>query len=119
MNGHPSLSSQYVPKFLHQIGGHNDDALSLRHCVTTCRIFKPLQNNGRGQHEVSFYLQLEKSLLPIDLFLLSILPTFYGTTEIFILEKEITCLALQDVTNGIKRPHIMDIKMGTKTVRIN
>ncbi|XP_004535088.1 inositol polyphosphate multikinase [Ceratitis capitata] len=103
-----------------QVAGHTFDAASLgllqdnNGCV-----LKPLGKPECGERELNFYenLQLaEKSedsnlLLPLR----SFVPKYYKMVKLFVNNRQHTFLKMEDLTNGMRKPCIMDIKVGKRT----
>ena len=90
-------------------------------------VLKPMQNSSRGVREATFYETVE-ALAKQEPELRSIFPAYYGVVqsrdaasnlnraaESNELPADASWLKLQDLTAGLSRPCIADIKLGTRT----
>lgn len=81
-------------------------------------VLKPVQKPPKGQTEVQFYANINQSVDHEDIMLRKHFPKFYGVQELRLIdgvnEKEMF-LVLEDVTNGMVLPNVMDVKLGRQT----
>jgi len=79
-------------------------------------VLKPAQAPPKGTREIEFYETISRSSNPIDAKLYSFMPKFYGTEKISIDGLPHShYLVLEDLTEGMIAPCVMDIKIGAKT----
>lgn len=76
---------------------------------------KPAINAKKGQWEIEFYESLQHPAEPVAKELKTFVPRFFGTREIWMHEKLVRWLILEDACHGLKEPCIMDVKMGRQT----
>lgn len=111
-----------------QVAGHGteDQAAAHKHRGLLLHqdgfVLKPVQAPPKGEREMSFYQQISSSLLPVDTEMYALTPKFYGTERLrgAVHEGENAhhhnhYLVLEDLTQGMRRPCVMDIKIGAKT----
>ena len=82
------------------------------------KILKPIQPPPKGPRETNFYVNIKRSLHPVDIAIRSHIPNFFGVEQIgFTNGVTITedFLVLADITEGFKLPSVMDVKVGTQT----
>ncbi|XP_015175498.1 PREDICTED: inositol polyphosphate multikinase isoform X2 [Polistes dominula] len=79
------------------------------------RVLKPIIKPHLGEREINFYENLKSSQDKSSLELSNHVPEYFGTTEIFYSGKKIKFLILQDITDGMDEPCVMDIKIGKRT----
>lgn len=103
-----------------QIAGHgseNDGQRGLlRH--ESGFVLKPVQAPPKGDREVAFYRQLQGSVHPVDRQLARLTARFYGTEAVKVQNGVVGLsdyLVLEDLTQGLEAPCVMDIKIGART----
>ncbi|XP_014609930.1 PREDICTED: inositol polyphosphate multikinase [Polistes canadensis] len=79
------------------------------------RVLKPIIKPHLGEREITFYENLKSSQDETTLELRNHVPEYFGTTEILYSEKKIQFVVLQDITDGMAEPCVMDIKIGKRT----
>nr|KAF7429764.1 hypothetical protein H0235_006162 [Vespula pensylvanica] len=79
------------------------------------RVLKPITKPHLGDREISFYENLQNSCDETILELKNYVPKYFGTTEILFSDKNIKFVVLQDITEGMAEPCVMDIKIGKRT----
>uniref|UniRef100_A0A023F7W5 Kinase n=1 Tax=Triatoma infestans TaxID=30076 RepID=A0A023F7W5_TRIIF len=103
-------------KFDNQVAGHSaKDGKSLSGLLKSVDgfVLKPLTKFPAGDIEVKFYEDLKHR---DDVGLLrEFIPEYFGTLVLRIHDIDVKFLKLQDVTVGLKKPCIMDIKLGAQT----
>lgn len=77
-------------------------------------VFKPILKKDLGEREIHFYRTLEESSDKMMIELKNLVPSFYGTEKVSIMDKEYECIVLEDLTKYYKEPCIMDIKIGRR-----
>jgi len=79
-------------------------------------VLKPVQAPPKGHREVEFYQHISTSVNQIDARLYSLMPKFYGTERV---KGQSLCheqyIILENLTQGMVEPCVMDIKMGART----
>lgn len=104
-----------------QIGGHgseHDGQRGLLKHGDEGIVLKPVQPPPRGQRETTFYKTISKSTDPKDVELRKHIPRFFGIEEVgFINGVTVTeeFLALEDITDQLRLPNVMDVKIGRRT----
>jgi 1D-myo-inositol-tetrakisphosphate 5-kinase/inositol-polyphosphate multikinase len=79
-------------------------------------VLKPAQAPPKGTREVEFYESVSRSCHPLDTKLYSLIPKFYGTERLSLDElPHSQYLVLEDLTQGMVAPCVMDVKIGAKT----
>ena len=79
-------------------------------------VLKPVQAPPKGEREVDFYHYISTSPHLIDREFYSYLPKFYGTESMkddSLVQQQF--LILENMTQGMTQPCVMDIKVGAKT----
>jgi len=98
---------------LAQVAGHGswDKAQAILANDRGC-ILKPIQEGPRGERELEFYQTLnEPNAGPEAKGFLPFIPKFYGTCK----KREGEYMMIENLTEGMKKPCVMDIKIGRKT----
>ncbi|KAL1115001.1 hypothetical protein AAG570_007824, partial [Ranatra chinensis] len=79
-------------------------------------LLKPIYKEILGASEVSFYQAVANSRNNEPLYAIKcFLPKYFGTTVAKINMKEIKFLKLEDVSEGLIKPCVMDVKIGART----
>lgn len=78
-------------------------------------VLKPIEKPACGEREINFYQDLQCATDPVSVELKKLVPKYLGTTTLKINEKDVKFIILEDVTNDIAEPCVMDIKMGRQT----
>ncbi|XP_046405649.1 inositol polyphosphate multikinase isoform X2 [Ischnura elegans] len=78
-------------------------------------VLKPAEKKTQGENEIRFYKHLISAVDAVSQELQEYVPKFYGTRIITINGRDITCLALENVTEGMLEPCVMDVKIGKQT----
>ena len=81
------------------------------------KILKPLMKEDRGTRELNFYVEINgNNCDPVISELRSFTPAFYGKKTIRVDKNcSVNCLVLEDLTKGLGKPCIIDVKMGKRT----
>ncbi|XP_046820169.1 inositol polyphosphate multikinase isoform X2 [Vespa crabro] len=79
------------------------------------RVLKPITKPHLGEREISFYENLQNSCDETILELKNYVPKYFGTTEILYSDKNVKFVVLQDITEGMAEPCVMDVKIGKRT----
>lgn len=76
-------------------------------------ILKSVEGGTKGKNEVRFYEELKKddSLTKLR----ELVPSYFGTVTVKINSKDMTFIVLNDITRGMKKPCVMDVKIGLQT----
>ncbi|XP_011504519.1 PREDICTED: inositol polyphosphate multikinase [Ceratosolen solmsi marchali] len=101
-----------------QVGGHPFDAKTGRIGMLrgpSGRVFKPLVNSTLAEREIAFYENLRVSGNPTDTKMLRYTPTYHGTKELRIFDRRMRFIELEDITDGMSEPCVMDVKIGRRT----
>lgn len=102
----------------HQVAGHKaEEGKRLGPVVDDSgRFYKPLQSEGRGSSELTFYTSFA-SATDIPNRIRTFFPTFYGTQTLEASDGTgpLDHLILEDLVFGLSNPSIMDIKIGART----
>ncbi|XP_026462929.1 inositol polyphosphate multikinase-like, partial [Ctenocephalides felis] len=101
-----------------QVAGHSfepgTDALGmLKHSDGT--ILKPCTKPLCGIRESRFYESLKESTSRSKALLASLVPEYHGTRRLRVGPRDINFIVLADVTQGMREPCIMDVKIGKRT----
>jgi len=107
-----SIQMTDMRPFEEQIAGHGivDGKILLKH--PDGRVLKPVQPPPKGVRELGFYRELADSRDDGDSALKGVIPAFYGTA---VNEKGDEFLVLKDMTQGMARPTVIDVKIGRQT----
>ncbi|KAL5241414.1 hypothetical protein ACI65C_008824 [Semiaphis heraclei] len=76
-------------------------------------ILKSVEGGTKGKNEVRFYEELLKNESLINL--RKLVPLYYGTVTVQINSIDMTFIVLDDITKGMKKPCVMDVKIGSQT----
>lgn len=101
----------------HQVAGHNANEGQLGPLVDgSGRFYKPLQSNGRGSEELTFYKSFFSDPRIPD-HIRSYIPAFYGTKELEASDGSglVPHMILEDVVGNLTASSIIDIKIGART----
>lgn len=108
-------SGDLVP-YVDQVGGHKFTKEKpllglLKH--KEGYILKSVEGGKKGKNEVRFYEELQNDVSLTDL--RELVPSYFGTVVININSKDMTFIVLNDITDGMKKPCVMDVKIGLQT----
>jgi len=79
-------------------------------------VLKPVQPPPRGPREVNFYETLYSSSLPDHIRMRNFAPKFFGTENVKMSNGEVSeFIVLENLTFGLAKPCVMDIKIGKVT----
>ncbi|XP_014213336.1 uncharacterized protein LOC106642922 [Copidosoma floridanum] len=79
------------------------------------RVLKPIVKPVLGEREIAFYENLQISGNPTDMEIQRHTPLYHGTKEMRIFNKRIKFLELENITEGMIEPCLIDIKIGRRT----
>ncbi|CAH0720569.1 unnamed protein product, partial [Brenthis ino] len=101
-----------------QVAGHKNDATETRYLgLLQCsngRVFKPILKESQ-QREVEFYNKVFTSTDPDLIELRKLIPKYYGTQKFTYNGYEQEYIMLEDLTERMLEPCIMDVKIGRRT----
>jgi len=102
--------TEVVP--LPQVAGHGswDKSQAILTNKEGC-ILKPIQPPPRGEREVEFYKNVNTSSDPELTQFVEFIPQYFGTCT----KKDGKFMMIENLTKGMKKPCIVDIKVGAKT----
>lgn len=114
----PKISPDKVRPLDTQVAGHGTgNKISHRGMlIYEGFVLKPAQAPPKGTREIEFYKNVSNSFHPIDVKLYSLMPKFYGVEDLSrdgVSQSQY--LILEDLTQGMSEPCVMDIKIGAKT----
>jgi len=97
---------------LPQVAGHGswDKSQAILTNKEGC-ILKPIQPPPRGDREVEFYQTVNSSVNPEIAQFVQFIPQYFGTCK----KKDGKFMMIENLTKGMKKPCIVDIKIGAKT----
>ncbi|XP_063972612.1 inositol polyphosphate multikinase [Diachasmimorpha longicaudata] len=101
-----------------QVAGHQSDSkkTNIRMIKTNSGcILKAGQKEALQARERSFYEKIKNSDESLHNELRTFIPKYYGTRELVLENKRIPFIILEDITDGMIEPCIMDIKIGKRT----
>jgi len=79
-------------------------------------VLKPMQAPPRGAREVKFYQHLYSSVQEDDIRMRNLAPKFFGTENVKMANGEMNeFIVLENITFGMSKPCLMDIKIGRIT----
>ncbi|CAG5095014.1 Similar to IPMK: Inositol polyphosphate multikinase (Homo sapiens) [Cotesia congregata] len=78
-------------------------------------IYKPGIKDDLFEREKSFYEQIKTSDNEVYKALARLTPKYFGSGEFIFMKKPLKFLILQDITEGMIEPCVMDIKIGKRT----
>jgi len=112
------IQASDVSPLLTQIAGHGscDDGLNgmLQHDLGV--VLKPIQPPPRGLRELEFYKKISSSCEEEDVKIRDLTPKFYGVETIKLSDgHQGQYLVLENLTFGLHKPCVMDIKIGKIT----
>jgi len=113
-------SSHAVSPLQTQIAGHGSENDGQRGLLVheSGFVLKPVQPPPKGTREVAFYQSINSSEDPVDRLLVQLTARFYGTQEVKIQNGVVGLsdyLVLENLTQGLKAPCVMDVKIGART----
>jgi len=96
-----------------QVAGHGSEDDGQDGVLQNSRglIFKPIQDSSRGLRELEFYQSITSSSKEDDVEIKRFIPKFYGDEKI----NNKHYLVLENLTFGMSKPCVMDIKIGKIT----
>ncbi|CAK8536168.1 unnamed protein product [Lathyrus sativus] len=109
-----------MPKFKipdHQVAGHQAKAGILGPLIDDSgKFYKPLQDDGRGSHELAFYTSLYSDpRIPSNI--LNLFPNFHGTQVVEASDGSglHPHLVMEDIAGNFTNPAVVDFKIGSRT----
>jgi len=102
---------------LHQVGGHgaHDKAQAIQ-VSGEGLVLKPIQDGERGQREAAFYKNISSSSDPSVALFCQFVPQFFGISRKVKEDgTKAEFLMMENLTQGIALPCIMDVKIGART----
>merc|ERR1711872_1202983 len=113
-------SSHAVSPLQTQIAGHGSENDGQRGLLVheSGFVLKPVQPPPKGTREVAFYQSINSSENLVDRLFVQLTARFYGTQEVKIQNGVVGLsdyLVLENLTQGLKAPCVMDIKIGART----
>lgn len=113
-----NLPSGTIP-LENQVAGHTfqegTDAIGMLKDESDDIVLKPLTKPICGEREKSFYELLQTTKNPCLLALKRLVPEYRGVVTADVNGKEVEFIKLVDLTHGMRKPCIMDIKVGKRT----
>jgi len=102
---------------LAQVGGHGSvDKSQAMQVNKEGLVLKPIQGGLRGEREVEFFRNVTNSSDPTIKVFKEFIPHFYGVSRKKLEDgTTVEYLMMENLTKGIRKPCIMDVKIGTKT----
>lgn len=101
-----------------QVAGHSFDnakkTIGMLRGPSGC-VLKPVTKPNLGEREIAFYESLQNSNDDTSLELKNYVPRYFGTKDVRIADKHVKFLVLEDITEGMAEPCVMDIKIGKRT----
>jgi len=96
-----------------QIAGHGSMGDDQRGLLVHASgiVLKPVQAVPKGPREVAFYTKLSSSTHTTDLKLLTLTAKFFGLETL----EGCDYLVLENLTEGLRKPCVMDVKIGRRT----
>ncbi|TMW43577.1 hypothetical protein DOY81_011342 [Sarcophaga bullata] len=103
-----------------QVAGHtfsseDTQAVGMLKDETIGCVFKPMGKPQCGERELSFYESITNATDPVLVKARDLVPKFYNKLKLQVNCKVHTFLKLEDLTHGMHKPCIMDIKIGKRT----
>ncbi|XP_057326139.1 inositol polyphosphate multikinase [Microplitis mediator] len=100
-----------------QVAGHSYDSSNgiIGMLKRNGRIYKPGIKEALYEREKDFYEKIKTSSDEIYKALSKITPEYFGSVEFNVNKKPVKFLILQDITEGMIEPCVMDIKIGKRT----
>lgn len=121
------IQPEHVLPLETQVAGHGtEDQNSARHRGLLLHqdgfVLKPVQAPPKGDRETDFYRRVSTSSHPTDMEIYSFMAKFYGIENVRggmmfgeCEQQQQPYLVLEDLTRGMRRPCVMDIKVGART----
>lgn len=79
------------------------------------KVLKPTTKPMCAEREMRFYEELQTSTDPVLQAMRAFTPGYHGIKQLPINGQLVDCIVLDDLTNGLREPCIMDIKIGQRT----
>ncbi|XP_023297936.2 inositol polyphosphate multikinase [Lucilia cuprina] len=102
-----------------QVAGHtfspDTQALGMLKDASVGCVLKPMGKPQCGERELSFYESITNASDPVLVKARDLVPKFYNKLKLQVNCKEHTFLKLEDLSHGMLKPCIMDIKIGKRT----
>lgn len=103
-----------------QVAGHtfssdNTQAVGMLKDEAVGCVLKPMGKPQCGERELSFYESITNATDPVLVKARDLVPKFYNKFKLEVNCKMHTFLKLEDLTHGMRKPCIMDIKIGKRT----
>lgn len=102
-----------------QVAGHtfspDTQALGMLKDESIGCVLKPMGKPQCGERELSFYESVTNATDPVLAKARDLVPKFYDKVNLLVNSKNHTFLKLEDLSHGMVKPCIMDIKIGRRT----
>ncbi|XP_065364597.1 inositol polyphosphate multikinase [Calliphora vicina] len=102
-----------------QVAGHtfspDTQALGMLKDESVGCVLKPMGKPQCGERELSFYESITNASDPVLVKARDLVPKFYNKLKVQVNFKEHTFLKMEDLSHGMRKPCIMDIKVGKRT----
>lgn len=98
----------------HTFSSNTKDLGMLRDESVRC-VLKPMGKPQCGERELSFYESIQSGNDPVLVKARELVPKFYNQHKLIVNCHEHTFLKMEDLSTGMRKPCVMDIKIGKRT----